>query len=113
MNKKIKKEWVEALRSNEYTQGKKVLRDLDNNFCCLGVLCDIYNKKQTIDGWLKRDGIFLIDGYNGILPKNVREWAEVDSSPRVCIKSETNHLTSLNDNGMTFLEIANLIEEQF
>lgn len=38
--KQARKKWVEALRSGKYEQGKGQLRQ-DNKFCCLGVACDI------------------------------------------------------------------------
>jgi hypothetical protein len=41
MNPEVKARWVAALRSGEYKQGKGALR-LNNKFCCLGVLCDLY-----------------------------------------------------------------------
>ncbi len=45
MNKTYKKLWVEALRSDKYKQGRNRLRR-DNKFCCLGVLCDVFRKRQ-------------------------------------------------------------------
>lgn len=33
--------WVAALRSGNYQQGQRVLRDENNGYCCLGVLCDL------------------------------------------------------------------------
>lgn len=40
-------EWVDALRSGEYKQGKHVLRSTRDEFCCLGVACDLLDI-----GWL-------------------------------------------------------------
>lgn len=37
----IKKEWVSALRSGKFLQGSDNLRSVDNEYCCLGVLCEI------------------------------------------------------------------------
>ncbi len=34
--------WAEALRSGEYTQGQYKLRSAENSFCCLGVLADLH-----------------------------------------------------------------------
>lgn len=33
--------WVSALRNGGFDQGEGYLRDQDNRFCCLGVLCNI------------------------------------------------------------------------
>ena len=38
--KSLVQEWIEALRSKKYKQGRSCLRYKDE-FCCLGVLCDI------------------------------------------------------------------------
>ena len=38
------KKWVEALRSGKYKQGKYRLKTNDYH-CCLGVLCDVVDKK--------------------------------------------------------------------
>ncbi|WP_420431472.1 hypothetical protein [Candidatus Poriferisocius sp.] len=39
--------WVEALRSGDYQQGIRFLRNTNDNYCCLGVLCDLVDPK----GW--------------------------------------------------------------
>lgn len=41
MRNVTKEEWVTALRSGEYRQGKGFLRNSDDEYCCLGVLCDL------------------------------------------------------------------------
>lgn len=38
MNKWVKRKWVRALRSGEYTQGQGWLNPTENTYCCLGVL---------------------------------------------------------------------------
>ena len=40
MKPEIKKQWVQALRSGEYKQGRGQLKQ-GATFCCLGVLCDL------------------------------------------------------------------------
>jgi hypothetical protein len=58
MDQEIKKRWVEALRSGKYRQGRERLRSTDNDFCCLGVLCDVIDP----DGWLteeESDGVAI------------------------------------------------------
>jgi len=34
----VKRRWIEALRSGEYKQGYGILRTVDNEYCCMGVL---------------------------------------------------------------------------
>lgn len=47
MDRTIKENWIQALRSKKYKQGFTFLRTADNDFCVLGVLCDIVDP----DGW--------------------------------------------------------------
>lgn len=44
----IKAEWIAALRSGKYEQGRYTLRTPDNKFCCLGVYCDMKEIPFTI-----------------------------------------------------------------
>lgn len=41
MDAQLKAKWIEALRSGKYAQAVGRLRDDENCYCCLGVLCDI------------------------------------------------------------------------
>ena len=52
MDKKLKRKWLEALRSGKYKQGNTFL-NRNNKFCCLGVLADIMGltwKKHPLSG---------------------------------------------------------------
>lgn len=111
MNPEIKAKWVAALRSGEYVQTQAVLRTGDG-FCCLGVLCDLYDK----EGWGKE---FFPS--QGIPPDGVREWAgfpvseydpEARPTPAVVIDGVHEALYTHNDKGCTFAEIADAIEKQ-
>lgn len=42
----FKQRWVQALRGDQYRQGRERLRDPDDCFCCLGVACDVLNSKE-------------------------------------------------------------------
>lgn len=124
MNEEIKTQWVQALRSGDYEQGKGVLQG-DGKFCCLGVLCDLAEKAGVIEGenaQHSRTDYEIVRGYSDgyahsftqteILPMRVRDWAETDSSPTVTTDGGYRHssLAELNDEGSTFDEIADLIE---
>src|SRR6267378_4402002 len=52
MNPDIKAKWIAALESGEYIHGHGVLRSLDNKYCCLGVLCDLYHKETGKGVWI-------------------------------------------------------------
>ena len=46
MKNDIKAKWLEALRSGRYEQGTGRLRNYRNQFCCLGVLCDVLDNSK-------------------------------------------------------------------
>jgi hypothetical protein len=123
MNPAIKKQWVEALRSGEYKQGREYLRQGDK-FCCLGVLCDLYGKQHGV-GWHGKTINYMLDETSS-LPESVEKWAGVAGySPEVVMNDKTVALATLNDGDAgfchleieaikphTFLEIADIIEAQ-
>jgi hypothetical protein len=135
MNPNVKEKWLNALRSDEYSQTRGVLMN-EGGFCCLGVLCDIYSKEQNVP-WDSERRIF---GKGGEVPTEIQLWAgfveenpekmhEEDDdyietvsnpgNPKVNHKPEYSSFTSsialsvLNDDiGLSFAEIADLIEKQ-
>jgi hypothetical protein len=115
MKKKVKKLWVEALKSGEYSQGTGGLRDGDL-FCCLGVLCDIH-AKETSSEWAAPTfkSFSSYSGYTVTLPTKVAKWAGLENNDPI-VKSpsgtDEEHLSVLNDGGATFEQIAGLIDEQ-
>lgn len=44
MNKKAKQQWIDALRSGKYKQGKGCLMDTNKANCCLGVLVHVFEE---------------------------------------------------------------------
>lgn len=117
MKKKIKEQWIEALRSGEYQQTAGCLHS-ENGFCCLGVLTDLYLKEFDED-WTAGDPSdevlsYHIDGEYNYLLEDVKIWAGLDSeSPMIVMQdSKKTALANLNDEGKTFDEIAQIIEEK-
>jgi hypothetical protein len=126
MNKRVKQKWVDALRSGKYVQGDGFLRQAESDggpdrFCCLGVLCEIAVDEGVIakpkppeDDY---EGYLYARTADQFLPKTVVKWANLSSSnPDVSYSYENDeplydHLSSLNDEGRTFEQIANYIEE--
>jgi len=49
MDQEIKQEWVKALRSGDFKQGRGKLRNGDG-YCCLGVLCQVIGVVISDDG---------------------------------------------------------------
>ncbi len=41
LDPKIKTKWLKALRSRKFKQGHTFLKNHNNEYCCLGVLCDV------------------------------------------------------------------------
>lgn len=131
MNEQIKADWIAALRSGEYKQTTGSLRRLTprpdinapSGMCCLGVLCDLA-RKAGLGDWTSHidDGYFGLPsaedyGSNVVLPEVVRAWAGLDENdPDVSwydedsAEEKTNTLASLNDAGLDFGQIAELIE---
>jgi len=117
MNQEVKVKWVAGLRSGEYKQGKDALKKGDL-FCCLGVLCDIYMKETGNGEWIqvkpKLEGLRykFIDNEESssvFLINSIKYWAGLDCCIPV-VKSCS--LSSMNDRGETFLEIADLIDQE-
>lgn len=113
MNKKVKKMWIAALTSGKYEQGKGQLRNENNKFCCLGVLCNLHAQAHPeIAAKQTRPGKYM--GEDSFLPYEVREWAGLDSDDGgyvVCDENAT--LVERNDDGFSFRKIAKIIQEKF
>lgn len=112
--------WVDALRSGKYEQVQHSL-SWDGRYCCLGVACELAIK----------DGVSLVveesekgissskiySGEENILPCAVVAWLGLQSpdGAYLCSKGEDHILTTLttkNDNGASFSEIADIIESE-
>lgn len=115
----IQKSWVAALRSGEYKQGQHRLVTVtgsEKTYCCLGVLCDLYQKAkgdmQVSEN--ETDGVkYLIYGEEKFyLPVKVQVWSGVKSGKGAYTAiSEPTDLGLANDDGKSFLKIADIIEQ--
>lgn len=115
MDKNVKRRWVRALESGKYIQGTNCLANSDGEFCCLGVLCDLYAKTKKI-AWKEADncGEKALEGFreSKVLPRKVAQWAGLGRKvdPEVEISGEKTKLAQLNDTGSSFKKIAKLIK---
>jgi len=112
MKKAIKKRWLKALRSGKYKQGTGWLRN-GEEYCCLGVLCDIYGKEKWETHATNSFYSFL--GSTCTMVQKVLNWSGLTRANGDNVKLKNGDivcLSSLNDNGLTFEQIADLIEEQ-
>ena len=122
MNPEIKAKWLAALRSGEYQQGQNWLKNGKGGFCCLGVLCDLYRKEIGKGGWeiYYESRIFTLDDAKAPYypPTRVIDWAGLGESwealnkIRITIDGTENSLAEHNDQGKTFSQIADAIEDQ-
>lgn len=109
MNEQVKIKWVAALRSGDYKQITSQLKD-DRGYCCLGVLCEI-SEAETKFGIPEN---LRETGADELLGGTVLEWAGLNyaTGNEVVIEGILLPLAEHNDNGRTFLEIADAIESQ-
>lgn len=108
MNKEIKNKWLDALLSREYEQGQGYLLN-DGCYCCLGVLCDIAPGVSPNDKKDEEAPNAVFFEYNGaesnaLLPVPLREELGITQEAE-------EDLTSMNDEGHSFREIAMWIKE--
>ena len=114
MKLEVMKKWTKALRSGKYKQGIEELKNENNEFCCLGVLCDISKKGKWGKG-----GVYYPKkkkGMSGLLPQSIRSWAGMHSTDGSVIVNDelATDLTSLNDTeGYSFNDIADFIETNY
>jgi len=118
MKKRKAMQLVEALRSGEYSQGIGQLVDSADNFCCLGVACNISKAdlpwKTYCAGW-------GMGGQTSILPIAIQKdfGFHSDSGRRRDRKDiiingrQFKSLANANDRGCTFDQIADYIEEHY
>ena len=125
MNKEYKEKWLKALRSGYYKQANGCLHNSEGAYCCLGVLANIA-KKEVGGYWEQEEGRsrgnygFMIKSRAGLveeelLPEPLRKLVGFGSNANPEVigpQGETTTLADLNDAGLGFGAIANIIEEQ-
>jgi hypothetical protein len=107
--------WIEALESGEYKQAVSYL-SIHGLYCCLGVACEVAIKHGVEVTRAYRDEIVQYDGDHSLLPPSVQKWLGLrcnDGGFEVAHDDwiEEVNLATLNDEGATFQEIANVIRE--
>lgn len=129
MKKNIADAWIAALRSGKYQQGTGRLIDVlnstgDARYCCLGVLCELAEEAgvvkrlpNTISGAVQypdtNDQI-----RTGVLPDVVADWAGMETNCGDFAEPSDwgtayRSLMSMNDSGVPFSEIADIIEKNY
>ncbi len=104
MNAFVKKGWVKALRSGEYKKGKGSLCDLNKcEYCCLGVLTDIYNKNHKLT---KEEKLYFLN--LGFLDEDVAKAYGIDNEVQEFLAAKNDGANKKRS--WPFHEIANWIE---
>jgi hypothetical protein len=127
-----KAQFLAALRSGDYEQGTHSLRPGvaigDEKWCCLGVASDLFVKAGLGEWEGGYCNIFGGSREGAIMPIEVGKWLtgsplstlqvrvtdEILKRPAFddYLRTDTVAVDTLNDNGFSFEEIADLIEEQ-
>lgn len=99
-------------------QGVEQLRDRNNGFCCLGVLCNLHAQAHPEIAETQTDPREYL-GETQFLPKAVLKWSGVDQREAtvplgILIQGVYyNSLVDANDNFVGFGEIADWIEQNY
>ena len=116
MDEKVKRRWIDALRSGEYKQAQGILRNMYQGFCCLGVLCDLH-AKDTGENWHPAGPYLEYRQCKTSLPPEVFHWAGMKESTAYSTETgegvsnkRLQNLVKMNDAGIDFTEIADYIE---
>lgn len=121
MKKEIAAAWVKELRSGKYNQGREQLVSANDQFCCLGVLCNMAAKKgvgewemgKKVKLWFYKAGK---TSSNSFLPAEVIKWAgmsHADGDGSWKTENGYHCLSDMNDSGKKFSEIADVIERNW
>jgi hypothetical protein len=113
MNEDVKTKWLVALESDEFRQGKSRLRQVDDTYCCLGVLCELYRRETGKGEWEVKE-----DYYRGtpelfyhfsvgeqfatstFLPNEVRQWAGLRTA-----QGDFEGPIQLEEGGPTYIDL--------
>jgi len=120
---RVRKMWIDALRSGEYKQITGKLKSKEG-FCCLGVLTDLY-VKEGYGEWTEHLSVisgashYQMSEFSGMLCSEVQNWVGLRHfgggmhEIRPDNPSEPNNLYMMNDiDGKSFEEIADVIESE-
>ena len=120
MDEKVKILWVKALKSGEFKQIKTRLHD-GEGFCALGVLAALAMNEGICTYSPKKEAF---DGRWETLSYNIMKWANIAQFDdeflepgagkiKFIYKGKETSITDLNDNGLSFEEIADVIEKHW
>ena len=107
MDPELKRRWLKALRGGRYEQAQFTLRDYDGNgysHCCLGVLLDVVDP----GGWRNERG-----GHHRLGGRSSRgREAFIGAPGKFGLGRKQNVLAKMNDEGHSFIDIADWIDRE-
>jgi hypothetical protein len=105
------REWIAALRSRKYRQGRERLRT-SNGFCCLGVACDLFNDHIWRPAAGDAEWRYLGAGID--LPRPITDAYRLRRMDGQYTRDDGSaaSLAEDNDAGRSFTEIAEVIERE-
>ena len=120
MDQRIKELWVSALRSGEFRQCKGYLSKNDQ-YCALGVL-SVLALLEGVCTFSETKGVGRFDNRKFTLSFNVMRWADISQDDeryldpeehkvKISYKGIITTVIDLNDKGLSFTELASLIEK--
>jgi hypothetical protein len=131
MKARIKVKFLKMLRSGLYTQTtgqlKTVSAEGEEAYCASGLLCELHRLanlevakwKKQLPSTSDRAYVYRIKGKTSpakflyMCPTFVAEWAGIDPEMYLVYKKKTQNLWELNDDGLSFKQLARLIEKQW
>jgi hypothetical protein len=121
MNKEIKQRWCKALKAGNYIQTSGTYLADNSGYDALGLLCDLYILDTDNNFWLYNmiTHRYELDGQDNVLPLAVADWAGIPQTPLidrfvvpVIWEGKMTNIAKLNDSGMTFKQLADIIEQK-
>jgi len=114
MNANLKK-WIDALRSGDYKQGMYKLRSRAEEYCCLGVACDVYANEhddEEVSSWrIRNNQSWEFGSFTNILPEEVASWMGFNGDNSVNMQDEVIYLNDREK--ANFNTIANFLEKTY
>jgi hypothetical protein len=117
MKRKLRDEWCKRLRSGKWIQTQEALhREYkgEHSYCCLGVFCDVMGEKwnvSAIDSEFEEKLYAIRYNEDASLPYTTVLTEDLNNLINGDYGHYTSELIKMNDNGSTFAEIADWIEE--
>lgn len=118
MNPKVKKLWVNALRSGKYKKGTKKLHNREEDtYCVMGVLCKLHAHATHKRGFNFMENHEAYDDYDMyylgecvVIPNAVKVWSGIHTTHPLVHKEKS--LVHWNDHSKkSFNELADMIEK--